>query len=408
MQEKGLTFWLESQLSASTEDDFDLISYCQTCDGDGARFCNSLDCQTRCRNEGKQCFKPNRFKLGCCCDPRKVPSQETYKCRRGAKTIGNCTWECCEAKKYAGHTTWGTICGDGCCKPSNHGAQLQCGSSWPLPLKRGKARRHPCCILKGASQDHQTGARCCLHGDGVNCSSPREEPCCLLTSTGSTHNKSRSADPHAVCQRNSCVAYVPCQTARGVNCKSRKHTVCCMREYQPSIHDPCQPSLQDCSNRYMACNIADELGIDCSSTIKGVCCLPAGKETATCRRRDCEAYQKEQTLSLWLKVLSVMFVAAILVIVCMLCYQRLRRCFRSLTYRLEHLRPLLLLSSGELALTAPLVEHPKRVLLAIFCHNYRDETYGQLGTPPGDADLIAQGCEGIGYDKAGWECGVTL
>jgi len=380
-------------------DDFDRVSYCETCDGDGARICNSSDCKPRCPAEGKQCFKANRFKLGCCCDPQKVPPEETFKCRSGAKTSGNCMLECCKATKYAGRTTWGTICGDGCCKPSNHGAQLQCGSSWPLPLRGGKARRHPCCILKGATQDHQIGARCCLHGDGLNCSSPQQEPCCLLPSTGAMHNKSRSADPHAVCQRISCAAYVPCQTARGVDCSSRKHTVCCLKGYQPSIHDPCQASVQDCSNRYVACNTADELGIDCSSTIKGVCCLPAGKDTATCRRGDCEAYKKDQTISFWRNVSLGCIAAIVLLVVCKVCYQRFRRWYRTLIDHFEHLRPSLLLSSGELASTVPLVEHPKRVLLAIFCQNYRDTTYGQLRTPSSDADLIAEGCDSIGYDK---------
>ncbi|CAK9028944.1 unnamed protein product [Durusdinium trenchii] len=312
-------------------DSFDHVVACDTCNGTGARDCSSSDCQSRCPSEGKQCFKSNRYKLGCCCDPAKMPSPNIYKCRRGAKKSGpnQCLSECCQAVTYAEKKTWATICGDGCCKPSNHGTQNQCGSSWPLGLKGGKLKRHPCCLLKGASQDHQNGARCCFHGDGVNCSSPKQEPCCLLASTTTTH-KNQSTDPHAVCQRKTCAAYIPCQASRGVNCESRSKTVCCLKATQPSISDPCQISVEDCNSRYMACNAGDQLGIDCSSRLT------------------------------------------------------------------DPLRASLLLPGARVSL-APVIEHPRRILLAISCQGYQNG-YGVLETPHGDADLLAGACESMGYE----------
>ena len=60
------------------------------------------------------------------------------------------TEECCQAVRYAEHTVSSTVCGDGCCKPSNHGGQMQCGSSWPMPVRGKKGlKRRPCCLEKG-------------------------------------------------------------------------------------------------------------------------------------------------------------------------------------------------------------------------------------------------------------------
>lgn len=375
-----------------TKDPFDKPWECGTCDGPGARFCNSSDCKSRCVSEEKQCYQADRYKLGCCCDPTLAPDPSTFKCRLGAKERGKCTWECCEAVKYGGQKIFPTICGDGCCKPSNHGAQLQCGSSWPLPLQKQKARRHPCCLLKGVSQDHQNGARCCLHGDGVNCSA-NQEPCCLLPSTGPTHNKSRSSDPHADCQRNSCAAYIPCAT-RGVDCSSKKKSVCCLKSLQPSIHDACQVSLQDCS-RYVECNDGDQFGVDCSSPGWSVCCLPAGKETGVCRRGDCGAYKTEQSMKLWGGVSTLFVVTMILVVFARSRYRRLLDCYRSLMDRLD--RRALLLPTGEVSLV-PLVDHPRRVLLAISCQDYLD--YAPLGTAHSDGTMLAEECRAMGYDEA--------
>lgn len=60
--------------------------------------------------------------------------------------------ECCKAVHSGERTTFPTICGEGCCTPSNHGAVRQCGSSWPLPVanKTGTFKREPCCLEKGA------------------------------------------------------------------------------------------------------------------------------------------------------------------------------------------------------------------------------------------------------------------
>ena len=384
-----------------TEDPFRHIVQCDTCSGPGAALCTSSDCTARCAREGKQCFKPNRFKLGCCCDPSKVPDPDIYKCRTGAKESGNCTWECCEAVRYGERKVHSTICGDGCCVPSNHGSPTQCGSSWKLALQNKKPKRHPCCLLKGATQDHQNGARCCLHGDGVNCSSGKEEPCCLLLSTKSIHNKSQSHDPHAVCQRNSCRAYVPCPRSRGVLCSSPDQTVCCLREDKPSTHDPCQLSAADCSGRYAPCRASDEQGIDCASTSgQSVCCLTAGKEAGSCRRLDCAAYHSEQRRMLVITVASSILAAGLLFLMCRRSYRRLRICYGSFKTRVDNLVSPLLLPSGEIASASPAINHPYRVLLAISGQAYHDSVnYPQLQTPHRDAEMLMQECQTMGYDE---------
>ena len=299
---------------------------------------------------------------------------------------------------------YSTICGDGCCAPSNHGWPTQCGSSWKLALQKKAPKRHPCCLEKGATQDHQNGARCCLHGDGVNCSSPGQDaPCCLLLSTKSSHNKSRSHDPHAVCQRNSCVAYVPCAPGveRGVLCNSLDQTVCCLREGRPSVHDPCQHSAADCSTQYTPCHAADRLGIDCASRSgRSVCCLPAGKEAGSCRQSDCVAYHAEQTRMFVVAAALSIVVIGLLLVLCRRCYKRLRTCYGRFKERVDNLVAPLLLPSGDVASASPLIDHPYRVLLAISCQSYHDsEHYPPLKTPHADAEVISQECHSMGYDE---------
>ncbi|CAE7777783.1 unnamed protein product [Symbiodinium sp. CCMP2456] len=399
-----LGFFLPGAASKSFPfpDDFGHTRHCDTCSGPGAAQCNSSDCQTRCVNEGKQCFKPNRFKLGCCCNPSEVPNPEIYKCRTGGTHSGDCKWECCEARRYGELKVWPVICGDGCCVPSDHGWPTQCGASWKLPLQGSAPTRHPCCLPKGATQDRQNGARCCLHGDGVDCSSPgQDEPCCLLPSTKVSHNKSFSHDPHAVCQRNSCVAYVPCAgTGRGVLCSSLDKFVCCLREGSPSAHDPCQLSVADCSTHYSPCRVTDQQGIDCAShSGKSICCLSEGKEAGSCRRSEseCAAYHRQQTRMAVIAVVSSVAAIVLLLELCWRCYKRLRLCYRSF---MDNLVSPLLLPSGDIASVSPLIDHPYRVLLAISCEAYYDTAnYPRLTTPHADADVLAQECQSMGYDE---------
>lgn len=142
----------------------------------------------------------------------------------------------------------------------------------------------------------------------MNCSSPEGAPCCLLQSTTSVHNKNRSSDPHAICQRNSCKAFSPCPAngaGRGVLCGSSDYVfqsqsqqkVCCLNDTKPSVNDPCQVDSNDCKVRYKPCHLADQLGIDCASASgKSVCCLPRGIEVGSCRRSEtgCAAWKREQ------------------------------------------------------------------------------------------------------------------
>ena len=145
--------------------------------------------------------------------------------------------------------------------------------------------------MSGATQDHQNGARCCLHGDGVNCTSPGQDaPCCLLASTTDLHNKSRSSDPHATCQRNTCLAYSPCpagSAGRGVTCglhgevfeSPNQQKVCCLKEARPSTNDPCQVNSDDCKLRYKPCHQSDSLGTNCASLSgKSTCCMQERRE----------------------------------------------------------------------------------------------------------------------------------
>ncbi|CAE7480425.1 unnamed protein product [Symbiodinium sp. CCMP2592] len=263
------------------------------------------------------------------------------------------------------------------------------------------------CLPKGATQDRQSGARCCLHGDGVDCSWPGQDeprPCCLLPSTKVTHNKSFSHDPHAVCQRNSCVAYVPCAgTGRGVLCSSLDKLVCCLRESSPSAHDPCQLSDADCTARYSPCRVTDQQGIDCAShSGKSICCLSEGKEAGSCRRSEseCAAYYWQQTRMVVMAVASSVAAIVLLLALCWRCYKHLRFCYRSLMGNLGNLVSPLLLPSGDIASASPLIDHPRRVLVAISCEAYSDTPfYPRLTTPHADAEVLAQQCQSMGYDE---------
>ena len=62
----------------------------------------------------------------------------------------------------------------------------------------------------------------------------------------------------------------------------------------------------------------------------------------------------------------------------------------------------LLLPSGDVASVSPLIDHPRRVLLAISCEAYYDTAYySRLTTPHADADVLAQECQSMGYDEVG-------
>eukprot|EP00435_Cladocopium_sp_Y103_P052244 s2366_g16.t1 len=392
-------------------DPFEPPVVCDTCSGEGAALCKSQDCVARCSTPTNHCFKANRYKLGCCCDPARVPPPDTFKCRTGGKHNGTCLWECCKAVRYGDKTVSSTICGDGCCTPSNHGGQRQCGASWPMPVpnKKGMERRK-CCLEKGAVQDHQNGARCCLHGDGVNCTSPGQDaPCCLLSSTTVLHNKSRSSDPHAPCQRNTCLAYIPCpagSAGQGVTCglhgavftSPNQQKVCCLKEAKPSANDPCQVNSEDCRLRYKPCHQADSLGTNCASPSgKSTCCLQEGREAGSCRR-DCSSWQREQAERQTVVISIFVVGVGLCILLGLLFFKKLRGCYRHFLRRVDNGRGgSLLMASSEVTRVVPLRDHECRVLLSIACQRYVH--YPPLTAPYGDASMLAAECQELGYDQ---------
>lgn len=147
-----------AMIAASTRPDpFDHVTVYDTCSGPDAHLCKSSDCTQRCVMDGKQCFQPNRYVLGCCCDPSKLPS-DNYKCRVSAKHNGTCRWECCESVRWGDRKVAATLCGDGCCSPSEHGTIYKCGRSWPA--KHASSARKECCVPEGTPQEQQNRLGC--------------------------------------------------------------------------------------------------------------------------------------------------------------------------------------------------------------------------------------------------------
>jgi len=370
---------------------FDHTTLCGTCNGTGAAQCKSQDCVHRCVSEGKQCFKPSRYKLGCCCDPAKIPAPNEFKCRVSAADSSSCKWECCQAVHYGQRTVSGTLCGEGCCSPSDHGGLHKCGRSLYVTTT---GSREACCMPDGAAQDRQTHARCCIHGAGVNCTSPRRnDSCCLLEST--KQKRTGSSDPHAACQRLSCKAFVPCPGETGVLCSSLDRKVCCLKDREPSVHDPCQRSRQDCDGggRYVPCGSSDALGIDCSSRSgTSVCCLPGGRETRECRRLDCSSFRRER-----LRGAIVLPLAAIALLLCA-CRRRLKSLWQRWRASLASggRGGQLLLPSGSVLLASPLIIHPRRIVLNITCQRYLH--YDELGTAYRDGDELRDVFYHLAYD----------
>lgn len=267
----------------------------------------------------------------------------------------------------------------------------------------------------GASQDHQFGARCCLHGDGVDCTSPgQSSPCCRLQSTTTVQNTSRSADPHAFCQRrkSSCAAFIPCGgIGVGVTCgangvkfqSANQQKVCCLAESRPSARDPCQLNSNDCNQRYEPCHADDDIGVDCASLSgKSKCCLPSKKEVGSCRK-DCHGWNQEQTNRLLLRIGGIGTCVVALATIGWLLYKKLRLCWQHLLSRVGRAREnlnLWLLAGEQLSHLEPLVDHERRVLLTIYCQYAHSDHHQKLETPRADSEMLASECQELGYNKA--------
>ena len=277
---------------------------------------------SQCSKEGQVCLPcgwgPNSTNLAACCGKDQLPQPDErgrYPCMRhyvsSSKGL-SCKFDCCASGSV--------VCGDGCCKPGDHGYPHKCGRTLTTP-RHGKGGK-PCCVVAGASPSKQEESGCCIRGQGINCLK-HETPCCLWVQ-GDEHRY--NSDPHSPCQQSNCSLYQPCPHGEGYDCRFHGQSICCLRpggSRAVSEVDPCQQQEADCQGRWKTC--LHGVGSDCSKNMEA-CCLPVSNSSSNPCQADCKNYHVQSFLQswwFWTVVASFIFISiAVFVVVCWLVRRR--------------------------------------------------------------------------------------